>query len=124
MSKIEFEERDGTRTKGKIIGSQKADPGWKACYVLDYGTEEDDDIKLLSRHIILWVTIEYEDGEHEIRHFVADWDGEITDFLNIEHEFLCVVAPDQDFEAIARQALKEHLYSKLEKQTDSHITLS
>jgi hypothetical protein len=105
------------RNDGKIIDSTPAPLGWQACYVLDRPLNEEESIKLLARPIILWVTIEFDDGAQEIRHFIADWDGRIIDHLNLEHEFLCVVAPDQNFEELAKQALQEQVYEKLEKQT-------
>ena len=91
----------------QIILTQTVPPGWAACYVVDV-EKEAQQASVLSLPIILWVTVRFdEDGEtfEEIRHFVADTDGEIKDFMELDLPFLCIVEPTSDFEKVTRAAL-------------------
>jgi hypothetical protein len=109
----------------QILATQPAPPGWIACYVasIERDIKEADVIRI---PIILWATVRFEeDGEdyEEVRHFIADSEGGIMDFMDLEFPFLCVVEPSGDFDKITRAALAEYNAEQQRKETrDSFIS--
>ena len=109
----------------QILSTQPAPPGWIACYVAAIETDlkEADVIRI---PIILWATVRFEeDGEdyEEVRHFIADSEGGIMDFMDLEFPFLCVVEPSADFDKVTTAALAEYNSEQQRKATrDSLIS--
>lgn len=89
----------------EIISTVAAPTGWKACYLLDYDPT-DKQAKFLVLPIILWATVSYDETRQAIRPVVAWTSGEIGDYEDSEHPFVCLVQPGDDPERVAQAVIE------------------
>lgn len=104
----------GLPDKRQILSTQPAPLGWFACYVKEMEEDQDNpantQASIIKIPVILWVTVRFQEDTidyEEIRHFVADTDGGIMDYLDVDYPFLCVIDPSADFERAVKAALAD-----------------
>ena len=80
----------------QIVDTSAAPPGWHVCYLTEWDPHTGKG-SWMSLPVALWATVCYE-GRQEIRPFVAWLSGQILDFQDNEHPFLCLVSPLENLE--------------------------
>ena len=101
----------------QIIASHAAQPGYVACYFV----QRTEGLILVNLPVVLWVQTRSEsmtntpEGRpavhivNEFRPFVANRLGQVTDFLNVEMQFLAMCPPYEDWQKVGQAALEHYL---------------
>lgn len=106
--------------EGNILNKVATPPNWTACYLVE-DSKDSNEAEILKLPIILWVTVEFitdEESYQQIRHYIADPNGDVLDYLEIPYPFLCVIGPtclDSD-QAIRAALLDYQEYQEIEKE--------